>query len=1355
MPQDVSLPQRFPAAGGVLGDEIRAFDWSGTALGPSDGWPRALRTTVQIMLESRFAMWLAWGPDLLFFCNDAYRPTLGSKQGWLGAPATQVWREIWPAIGPRIAGVMAGGPATWDEELLLFLERHGYPEETYHTFSYSAVPDDAGSVAGMLCVVTEETTRVIGERRLATLRDLGARLAATRRQDEVLEGFRACLAAYDRDLPFSLLYLLEPDGRTARLALTTGTLPEGGGAAAALCPATLTCDDDGAQPWPAAAVFGRDEAVRLDRLPAAVAALPHGSWKAPVQRALALPLSFQGEERPAGMLVVGLNPFRPLDDDYRGFLELLMGQLGAGLASARAYEEQRDRAEALLALDRAKTAFFSNVSHEFRTPLTLLAGPLEALLTRAGETVAAERQTLELMHRNTQRLLKLVNSLLDFSRIEAGRWQASYEPLDLAAYTSDLASSFRSAMEQAALRYEIDCRPLPRPVHVDRDMWEKVVLNLLSNAFKYTLAGGVRVALAPTADGGGAALTISDSGVGVPAAELPRLFERFHRIEGQRGRTHEGTGIGLALVLELVKLHGGTIEVTSEVNVGTSVTVVLPFGHAHLPADQLVESRPDRDSLGAGFVGEALRWLPEAAPEPASATDPGTDAPPGAARPRVLLAEDNRDMRDYLRRLLQPRYDVEAVEEGAAALAAARRQRPDLVLSDVMMPGMDGFGLLAALRADPALRDVPILLLSARAGEEAKVEGLGAGADDYLAKPFSARELLARVATNIEVARLRRETTDRLREEARRLAVLNRTGAALAAELDLERLVQTVTDAGAELTGARFGAFFYNVTNREGQSYTLYTLSGATRADFEKFPMPRATAIFAPTFHGTGVVRSADILQDPRYGQSPPYHGMPQGHLPVRSYLAVPVTGRGGEVLGGLFFGHPEPGVFDQRAELLVSGIAAQAAIAMDNARLFRASGQAADELRALNESLEARVQAEIGQRLTAEEAFRQAQKMESVGRLTGGIAHDFNNLLTVILGNIETLQRRALRGELSVADETFGRLTDAALSGAKRAAALTQRLLAFSRRQPLDPRPLDANRLVTGMSDLLRRTLGETIRTEVVLAGGLWQVAADANQLESALLNLAVNARDAMPEGGKLTVETANAYLDEAYAARHAEVTSGQYVLIAVSDSGIGMPPDVVARAFEPFFTTKDVGAGTGLGLSQVYGFVKQSGGHVKIYSELGEGTVVKLYLPRLVGAEAAQEPGPTERPAVGGTREEVVLVVEDDEAVRAHSALMLTELGYGVLQAAEGETALRLLASHPEVRLLFTDVGLPGGMNGRQLADEAQRRFPRLKVLYTTGYARNAIVHHGRLDPGLELLLKPFSFADLAAKIRRVLEG
>jgi signal transduction histidine kinase len=595
-----------------------------------------------------------------------------------------------------------------------------------------------------------------------------------------------------------------------------------------------------------------------------------------------------------------------------------------------------------------------------------------------------------------------------------------------------------------------------------------------------------------------------------------------------------------------------------------------------------------------------------------------------------------------------------------------------------------------------------------------------------------------------------------LRDEARTLEVLNRTGASLAAELSLEKLVQTVTDAAVELTGAEFGAFFYNLTNEQGESYTLYTLSGAPRQAFAQFPMPRNTAVFGPTFRGEGPVRSDDILADPRYGQNPPHRGMPAGHLPVRSYLAIPVVSRSGEVIGGLFFGHPEPGIFTARDERIVVGIAAQAAIAMDNARLFEASQseiaarrEAEQALQRANETLEERVASEVEQRQRVEETLRQAQKMEAIGQLTGGIAHDFNNLLTVIGGNIEHAQLRFP----DMPD--LQRSLSAALRGTSRAALLTQRLLVFSRRQPLAPQMVTLNKVVSGMSELLQRTLGEGVAVETVLAGGLWPTFADMNQLENALINLAVNARDAMPAGGKLTIETANCYLDEAYTEKQGELRPGQYVGVFVTDTGMGMPEEVIAKAFEPFFTTKEVGQGTGLGLSQVYGFLKQSGGHVKIYSEVGQGTTVKLYFPRHhtkdAVADAPAAPGALPQAKPG----EAVLVVEDDPDVRSFTTEMVQNLGYRVLSAADGVTALQLLEMHPETMLLFTDVGLPKGMNGRQLADEAMRRQPALKVLFTTGYARNAIVHHGRLDPGVEVVFKPFAYAELAAKIRRVLDS
>jgi signal transduction histidine kinase/CheY-like chemotaxis protein len=399
-----------------------------------------------------------------------------------------------------------------------------------------------------------------------------------------------------------------------------------------------------------------------------------------------------------------------------------------------------------------------------------------------------------------------------------------------------------------------------------------------------------------------------------------------------------------------------------------------------------------------------------------------------------------------------------------------------------------------------------------------------------------------------------------------------------------------------------------------------------------------------------------------------------------------------------------------------------------------------------------AKVTRDLTEKRMADERSRQAQKMEGIGQLTGGVAHDFNNLLTIIIGNLETLQRN-LRTP-GVERDKLQRSAENAMRGARRAESLTQRLLAFSRQQPLDPKPINLARLVGGMSDLLRRTLGENIVVETVFSGGIWEALADPHQLEIAILNLAVNARDAMPDGGKLTLETANVYLDEKYAATQVEVLPGQYVMIAVTDTGCGMSPEVKAKAFDPFFTTKDVGHGTGLGLSQVYGFVKQSRGHVKIFSEVGEGTTIKLYLPRAPAGRAFAEKEPDQVLATGSSKE-TILVVEDDPDVRAFSCETLRELSHTVLEAQSGVEALRLLEAHPEVNLVFTDIGLPGGVNGRQLAERARSLRPGLKTLFTTGYARNAIVHGGRLDPGVELITKPFTQAALSEKLRSILDA
>jgi signal transduction histidine kinase len=751
---------------------VAALDWSQTPLGPAEAWPQSLRSALSICLGSGFPIAIYWGPELVLLYNDAWSPIPGAKHPWaLGRPGREVWSEIWSIISPLFEQVLTTGRATRSEDQLLPMRRHGYTEECYFDYTFSPIRGEAGEVAGVFNAVVETTYRVLAERRARLLRRLAEKVAAVRSVDEVFRITAEALAEGLEDIPFCLLYRNETGSRGGEGGYAHLVALAGLDAASPAAPPTVAAGDEGAL-WPLAEAAAGRSVMVLDLDAKLGTPLPGGPWPEPTTTAVVAPVA--NTSRPgtvAGFLVCGISPRLALDEDYWTFLEGIASQVATAVAVATASEEDRKRAEQLAEIDRAKTAFFSNVSHEFRTPLTLMLGPLEELIARSDEISPASRELLAVAYRNSQRLLRLVNSLLDFTRIEAGRAQASFEPVDLAAHTADLASVFRAAIEKAGMRLVVACRPLSEPVYVDRDMWEKIVLNLVSNAFKYTLEGEIEVSLGEY--DGNAVFSVRDTGIGIPEAELPYLFNRFHRVEGARGRTQEGSGIGLALVQELVALHGGSVRVDSVEGEGSTFTVHLPLGSAHLAADRIGGERAlATTALGAGpFVEEALRWVPGSDGPDAGALghEPSPRARGTRRRARVLLADDNADMRDYVARLLEAEYDVEAVADGERALEAALARPPDLVLSDVMMPRLDGFGLLERLRADERLRTVPVILLSARAGEESRVEGLEAGADDYLVKPFGARELLARVSANLEMARMRREAAEReraLRERA-------------------------------------------------------------------------------------------------------------------------------------------------------------------------------------------------------------------------------------------------------------------------------------------------------------------------------------------------------------------------------------------------------------------------------------------------------------------------------------------------------------------------------------------------------------------------------------------------------------
>ncbi|WLS43704.1 ATP-binding protein [Micromonospora profundi] len=737
--------------GGQAGRLMAELDWAGTPLGPVVGWSQSLRSAVRIVLSSRYPMLLLWGPDFTQLYNDAYAALIGDKHpAALGDDVRVTLAEGWDVLGPLIQEAMATGVASWVPALRLLLERAGYREEAYFSVSHAPARDDDGRTVGVLTVCSEVTEQVVGERRLRLLRDLSLRGdGRTVDVDATCARLVDAIGGHPLDVPFAAIYLR--DGEVLRRTACVGGPPGQTTVLGALPDAV-----DLAAPGPVPRAWGLPDAARGRLVEvtglAELLPLPAGPWDDPALVALALPLPSAAEDQPPGVLLAGVSPNRHLDEAYRSFYQLLVQQVAVAVGNAREYEQERRRAEALAELDRVKTNFFTNVSHEFRTPLTLMLGPLaDALADSTAPLPPAQRERVETAWRNATRLLTLVNSLLTFSSLEAGRARSDARVVDLAALTAELAGVFRAAVERAGLTLDVDCPPLPRPVTVDPVNWERIVTNLLSNALKYTFIGRIRVAM--DADDDEVRLTVADTGIGIADQDLPKLFERFHRVQGARSRSHEGTGIGLALVRELARLERGDVRVTSQVGVGTTFTVALPWSTAR-PTAVTWPARDGRGDAAHAAVQDALSWLTDptgGVAEPAAVSGPGTDELAGA---RILVADDNSDMRAYLSRLLTSQgWRVRSVTDGQRALDAIHNEPPDLVLTDVMMPVLDGFDLVRRLRADPATRALPVLVLSARAGEEASVAGLSLGADDYLVKPFAAVELIARIRAAIRRAR--------------------------------------------------------------------------------------------------------------------------------------------------------------------------------------------------------------------------------------------------------------------------------------------------------------------------------------------------------------------------------------------------------------------------------------------------------------------------------------------------------------------------------------------------------------------------------------------------------------------------
>jgi signal transduction histidine kinase/CheY-like chemotaxis protein len=578
-----SVPQvDWLFGGGALPSLIQRYDWSRTPLGPIQSWPQSLRTAVNLMVNSQHPIWIGWGPEKTFLYNDAYISVLSmAKHPWaLGRPASEVWAEIWDVCGPLADKVFSRGEPSFADDVRLFMNRGDYLEETYYSFSYSPIYDESGKVAGLFCPSTEITSKVLNARRLRTLSELSSKSLIEKTTEGACASCVNIISQNPDDIPFSLLYLIDAEKQAANLS---GNSHVSAGLDR-VSPLTIALDGETKDLlWPIRELIDGAEPCSLSF--ERIDSLPLGAADQRVREAMVLPVTSLAMERPVGVLIAGVNPTRELDAEYRTFFSLVADQVATALQNTRALQQEKERADALAEIDRAKTMFFSNVSHEFRTPLTLMLAPLEDMLVDSADLVPRQRERLDIAHRNSLRLLKLVNTLLDFSRIESGRIQASYEPVDLSKLTSDLASVFRSAVERGGVRFTIDCPHLGEPVYVDSEMWEKIVFNLLSNAFKFTFAGEIEISLRKR--GNNVELSVRDSGTGIPATDLPHLFERFYRVKGAQGRTFEGSGIGLALIQDLTKLHGGAVRVESELNRGSTFIVSIPLGKDHLPPDRI------------------------------------------------------------------------------------------------------------------------------------------------------------------------------------------------------------------------------------------------------------------------------------------------------------------------------------------------------------------------------------------------------------------------------------------------------------------------------------------------------------------------------------------------------------------------------------------------------------------------------------------------------------------------------------------------------------------------------------------------------------------------------------------------
>ncbi len=1373
---------------GQMAALVDAKDWSSTPLGPFGQWPQSLRTTVSLCVASNFPIAIIWGPQRVQIYNDGYLPVCGDKHPTsLGQNFKECWASAWEVIGESFEQAWAG-QARFLENQRIFLDRFGYLEETFFNFSFSPILDESGGVGGLFHPVTELTQYILAGRRLNILRTVAERTAAPYTEPEtaalLLETFRA----FALDLPFVALYALGPGAEQARLEGQVGL-----DHAAALGPATVALAEGTDGTWPLAEAARTGTAQRVEQLATAFGAFASGPYPEAPHTALVYPLRLGGSAQPAYFLVLGVSARRVLDAEYVLFLDLLAGATTTALAKARTLAEERQRADALAELDRAKTAFFNNISHEFRTPLTLMLGPLDDALADSTHPLAASQQArLTLVQRNTRRLQRLVNSLLDFARIEAGRLQADFAPLDLAAHTAELASVFESAVATAGLTFAVDCPPLSAPAYVDADLWEKVVFNLLSNALKFTFAGSIRVSLRE--EGDHAVLRVQDTGEGMAAAELPKLFTRFYRAEGTRSRSHEGSGIGLAFVQELVQLHGGTITAESQLGQGSTFAVRLPLGAAHLSADRVRPAGPNARLAGqsAAFVEETRRWLPDADRVPGDPPSPPGELPAAAAAATILVVDDNADMRAYVQHVLaqQPQWTVRTAADGAQALEAVARQQPDLIVSDVMMPHLDGFGLLQILKQHPDTARIPVVLLSARAGEEAVLEGLAQGADDYLVKPFAARELLARVRTQLGITRTRQDNT-RLRateEELKKFKVLSdhafdafilmrpdasfaylnalalqRWGytAAEAAQLrvpDVDPVYQGDVFRAVFAEAQRLGAvppFETRHRRKDGSTFPVEVSMGGLTLDGQPHLFAIARDITAQKHHAAALHESEQrfrLLADAT--PTLVWATRPDATIRYINRAFADFVGATPAQYAATGWGpylHPDERESTQGT--LAEAVGAHACYRLEH-RLRHHDGeyrwllaQGAPSYLPSGELYGYVGSAiDITPQKALEAGLRDAKaSAESSARAKQDFLAHMSHEIRTPMNAIQGMGRLLTKTTLNPPQTKY---LHAIAASADNLLVIIDDILDWSK--------IDAGQLDLDVVDCsLRRVCAQVKQTlqykaeekglalvTHVGAGVPAVLRSDPQRLTQVLLNLAGNAVK-FTERGRVRVSLALV---------HAPADGVAEVAFTVQDTGVGIDPAYLARAFDDF-SQQDASVsrrfgGTGLGLGISRRLVALLGGELHLTSTPGQGTTARFtlslplgaaqHLPKKCGADASRW-----REALRGRR---VLLVEDNVFNRLLARVTLEQAGLDVAEAEDGAAAVAAVraAARPFDAVLM-DVHMPV-MNGYEATAVLRGELgPVLPIIALTANATTG-ERAKCLAAGMnEYLSKPFQEDDL----------